>query len=423
MKLPTRASKAKKIFENIISSSKLKTYLTVPLKDNSNNLQEPSVYFSDLLKSSESENLIDLSNYLFFDDKLGQRIKSSSDGNCPNSSQTNNLVVWIPDQVRDDKAQVRDDKAQVRNDGYRVNPETLNKLFKRYLGTDLTHPITPTRLEAIAECRFRAYVEKLLRVEVPREKGNDTDVLWLGNLAHEVLEKFYKTRQEQNVAVGNFDSEQRELLNKIYQEVSDKHIKSYVNPQREILNATVNWLKDSLFRLISNLEHDIAISGVRPRFFELKAGYDKKLSFMINNQEIYFGGIIDRIDWSVGQRVVIDYKTSSKANIVSKIAKSNLMTKHFQLPLYLRLVENIWPSAGEVDLFAYLVSIKGAGVSRVLGVKDDEFRERVLDDSREDGLFFGLKNILEPLLQGNIDFSSGPHCDFCQLNRVCRKND
>lgn len=311
----------------------------------------------------------------------------------------------------------------LRESSKKICAPLFQEKFSHKLGISSEKPLSPTRIEAIAECRMKAYLEKFLNIDTKRERGPDVDVMWFGNLAHKVLEKYYLSRKERSISQSDFGPGERNLLSSIFSKSLKEALVQYINPNLEVLEAMAGWLEESILRLVSALQRDPLLTGVSPKLFEYKFSGESSLKMQIGDQSLHFGGIVDRIDWGPNARVVIDYKTSNRSAIMEKVRKGNLFEKHFQLPLYLRLVEHRWPTTDDVGLYAYLASIRDGVPTRLLGLNDEDFRERILDDSREDGLNASLQRVLTPFIQGDISYSEGQHCNFCRLSSVCRKNE
>lgn len=316
-----------------------------------------------------------------------------------------------------------------------ISKERMYESFSHVIGTDPKKPLSPTGVELIATCRFKGFVERGLKIKLDREVGNDVDVMWLGTLAHAVLETFYRERISKRI-INRFGKEDRDRLSVIFQATAQKHREHYLNPHPKVLDITLQWLKDVIMRLVRKLESDIAVDGVKPAFVEKKLGFgelekmgpghrgeDRSISFQWGKDRIYLRGIVDRVDVGPRARVVVDYKMSNAMAISEKVRSGNILTKHFQIPLYLWLLEQANPSESNVDLLGYLVSIKDAAISRIVGVKDADFREKLVNPEREDSLVNSMGRVISPLISGDIEFEPGPHCDFCQLAPACRKND
>ena len=134
---------------------------------------------------------------------------------------------------------------------------------------------------------------------------------------------------------------------------------------------------------------------------------------------LWVGGGVDRVDEGDGGRAVLDYKSGASKRFKDKVNAGALFTTHFQLPLYLRLLEHHRPTAPDAPLHGYLVSVRDGGVSWDIG-KADELRSRLLDDTREDGLAAGVGRVVLPVLDGVLPPDPSELCRHCRVRRVCR---
>jgi len=312
---------------------------------------------------------------------------------------------------------------------YAVDPHRLAQVVGHLLGMSAARPLTPTRLEALAQCRFRGFVEHLLRVDTFQEAGQDGDVRALGTLAHEVMEVFFKERRQGQVPPSRMTKDDLERLDAIIQDCAKDMLDGKSTGHLAALRANIAWLSLALKRTVVTLARNPPVDGVAPTAFEIAVGLDAgddevehafpPALLPVGERQLYFGGIIDRVDKGAHARVVIDYKNSTGAAVRRKVHPKKIFSEHFQLPLYLRLLEEALPSSPQRQLYAYLVSLRDACASDVLGMAVP-LRPRILDDEAEDGLAQGLHRVLTPLLDGTVVPDEGFFCDGCRIARVCR---
>jgi ATP-dependent helicase/DNAse subunit B len=310
---------------------------------------------------------------------------------------------------------------------FKVNKDIFRRRFSSLLGLTSEQPLSYTRIEELARCRFRGFVESMLKVDVRQAAGNDMDTRILGRLAHEVLEFFYKNHKL--IERRELNQKDRAQLTAILYKRAQRYLESEASGHQTVLHAYVAWLNTALLRLVSNLARNPPVSDVYPKAFELTVGLNRgeATSFLgaipigVGLETLYFGGILDRVDEGEHARVVVDYKISNTASIRRKLDEKQVLHSHFQLPLYLRLLEHHRPTKNSTELLGYLISIADGTVSPLLGrqrVKD--LRRRILDDVAPDGLAASLHELLSPVLAGVISADVSERCDECRLKRVCR---
>jgi ATP-dependent helicase/DNAse subunit B len=277
---------------------------------------------------------------------------------------------------------------------------------------------------------MRGYVEHLLRIETDPEGGHDADARVLGTIAHRALEEFFRERRDAQVDPSRMDAADRARLKAIV----DEHARPYLEGGEATghlaaLRANVTWLQRSLVRTVTGLARNPPVPGAVPRYFELKVGTrgwedsEEKIGparIRAGARELWIGGEIDRVDEGPGVRVVVDYKHSTGRAVWAKLKPENLFETHFQLPLYLRALEqNGMKTPDDTELLAYLVSLRDAAASRVLG-EGGVLRSRLLDEDAPTGLGQSLARVLEPIFAGAVAPDEGGHCYSCRLRRICR---
>lgn len=311
---------------------------------------------------------------------------------------------------------------------YGVEPQRMRGHFGYLLGLTEDRPLTPTRLESLATCRFRGFVESMLRVDTSGEAGQDADARALGRLAHKVLEIFYAERAQAGVFPGRMNDDDRARLSAIVAEEAAPMRAGRETGHLAALDANVAWLETSLLRTVTLLAQQPPVPGARPHRFELNVGVGKQgkdavapaVALHLDDEVIFLGGEIDRVDKGENVWVVVDYKNSTGARVAAKVRERELLVKHFQLPLYLRLITDRMKLHPRVELAAYLISLRDGVPSPVLG-ENVGMRRRVLDDEAEDGLAAGIGRVVLPLLDGQVCADEGTHCRGCRVARVCRR--
>ncbi len=306
---------------------------------------------------------------------------------------------------------------------FAVDPERISTTFAGSFGLSAARPLTPTRLEALASCRMHGFLQHVLKVDVDAPAGNAADARVIGTLAHAVMERFFRERKARNVPASRVTDADRERVRALLAEEAAPVIAFRATGHLGAIRAQIEWLETALVRAVSMLARDPRVGGVEPVDFEVAVGVGEGAlpasSLEVGGRTLWLGGVIDRIDEGAGARAVIDYKTSSTGAIRRKARVDALFEKHFQLLLYLRILEAHRPTPEGTSLHGYLVSLRdGTTSSDVAEVPD--LRARVLDDAREDGLAAGVGRVVLPVLEGTLPPDAGDRCDTCRLQRICR---
>jgi len=310
---------------------------------------------------------------------------------------------------------------------FAVDDKRVARAFGHAFGLDKARPLTPTRLEALAECRLHGFVQHVLKLDVDPEPGNAIEARVAGTFAHTVLERFYKDRAVHGVRADRFNDADRARLGALIDEETTRALQ-VASGHHAALAAALRFMRSTLIRVVAAVSAEPPVDGVEPRDFELQVGTKAEgraadlppVPIEIGDgRRIWLGGIIDRVDEGPAARAVVDYKTMSAARVREKAAPATLFESHFQLLVYLRLLEAHRPTPATTSLHGYLLSLKDGATSPDVGATP-ELRARVLDDGREDSLGQAIGRVILPVLQGTLPPDAGVRCDECRLQRVCR---
>lgn len=335
---------------------------------------------------------------------------------------------------------------------FAVDPARIERVFSSSFGLSPERPLTPTRLEALAECRMHGFLQHVLKVDVDPPAGNTADARVIGTLAHAVMERFFLERRASGVPAALVTDADRRRVRALLAEEAAPFLAGRATGHLGAIRAQLVWLETALVRAVSMLARDPKVPGVEPVDFEVQIGARQgdrppslgSVPLVLHDEStqteadarretartIWVGGIIDRVDESPHfpgsggpqngrARAVIDYKTASTGSVRRKVHKDALFETHFQLLLYLRLLEHHRPSGEGTALHGYLVSLRDGTTSDDVHALPD-LRARVLDDTRSDGLAAGVGRVVLPILAGTLPPDAGDRCDGCRLQRVCR---
>lgn len=311
---------------------------------------------------------------------------------------------------------------------FAVDKARMARAFGASFGLQEKKPLTPTRLEALADCRMYGFVQQVLRLDVDAEAGNAIEARAQGTLGHDVLERFYGERKQLKVPLSRMNGDDRRRLLHIVDDQATPLLAGKATGHLAALGAAVAFLKRTLLRVCVTLARHPPVADVEPVDFELQIGATVRgrppalgsVSVEVSpGRKLWIGGVIDRVDEGSGGRAVIDYKTMTSSRVKEKASSSALLETHFQLFVYLRLLEHWRPTHPSVQLHGHLVSLKDGGTSKDIAAVAD-LRERVLDDGREDGLARAIGRVVLPILEGTLPPDANDRCSDCRLQRVCR---
>lgn len=325
---------------------------------------------------------------------------------------------------------------------FAVDPARIERVFSSSFGLSPDRPLTPTRLEGLAECRMHGFLQHVLKVDIDPPAGNAADARVIGTLAHAVMERFFEERRASRVPAALVTEADRRRVRALLAEEAAPLLAGRATGHLGAIQAQIGWLETALVRAVSMLAREPKVPGVEPVEFEVQIGARQgdrapdlpSVPLVLPTEDggsrtLWLGGIIDRVDETPGSsssgsggqraRAVIDYKTASTGSVRRKAHRDALFETHFQLLLYLRLLEHHRPSGADTELHGYLVSLRDGTTSDDVHAVP-ALRARVLDDARPDGLAAGVGRVVLPILEGTLPPDAGSRCESCRLQRVCR---
>jgi ATP-dependent helicase/nuclease subunit B len=278
-----------------------------------------------------------------------------------------------------------------------------------------------SRLECLASCPFKYFMEYVLGVRKPETLEYDPshwlDPLNWGTLVHEVLFEFMKELQKRGEKPQK--EKHRTLIRDIAEKLTQSFKKKIPPPSEDVFLLQKNELLEALdifLEVESNRDKDI-----QPMLFEVDFGTDRNrgdgtdtpiLIEITSELSILLRGRIDRID-RVGEGLyrVIDYKSGGYSTYER--------TKYFgrgrilQHALYSLAAEKILkilgkdPSPTVKEGAYYFPTRKGEG--REISFPDfDRLEFRLL-----------LTELLAVILTGNFVPHPDALCDYCDLAPLC----
>lgn len=325
---------------------------------------------------------------------------------------------------------------------FAVDPARIERVFSSSFGLSADRPLTPTRLEGLAECRMHGFLQHVLKVDIDPPAGNAADARVIGTLAHAVMERFFAERRAARVPAALVTEGDRRRVRALLAEEAAPLLAGRATGHLGAIQAQIGWLETALVRAVSMLAREPKVPGVEPVELEVQIGARQgdrapdlpSVPLVLATEDggsrtLWLGGIIDRVDETPGSsssgsggqraRAVIDYKTASTGSVRRKAHRDALFETHFQLLLYLRLLEHHRPSGADTELHGYLVSLRDGTTSDDVHAVP-ALRARVLDDARPDGLAAGVARVVLPILEGTLPPDAGSRCESCRLQRVCR---
>lgn len=192
--------------------------------------------------------------------------------------------------------------------------------------SNISFSLSPASLKTYAECPFKFFAEKGLKLNVPVVVDLDLDPRTQGSLQHKLLELL--TKEPFDVAVKR--AQVKDIIEQTLESQKDQYYSE----------ATKELMRQQLQRLATNfLQHEEVYRKEFPRFYTLAREAWFQHSVDVENKKVNFRGKIDRIDISHegNEAIVIDYKNDIKSYSHAPSWMKNL---EFQMPAYTQAVES-----------------------------------------------------------------------------------
>jgi ATP-dependent helicase/nuclease subunit B len=283
------------------------------------------------------------------------------------------------------------------------------------------HGVSPTALERYAQCPFKYFAEKVLRLE-PLETPDSVlvpDARARGTLCHAILRRFYQQLTERQVALDRVTSSDIGAWLAAAAEAAFTQFEA-----TEPVGYPLLWslVKEDLTRLVRTfIENDLQelrASGYRPILFEVAVTGAFGATLPDTERHVPIRGRLDRVDLrrDNGQAHVriVDYKyTESRGPKLEDrdLATAALRGKRLQPPLYLLAATGVFkeePAVADEAAFYFLAPYwpNGPVVRTGLAAFCGEGTVRVILEGVRHGRFFILP---------------GEYCDYCEFSSACRR--
>ena len=283
------------------------------------------------------------------------------------------------------------------------------------------HGVSPTALERYAQCPFKYFAEKVLRLE-PLEAPDSVlvpDARARGTLCHAILRRFYQQLTDRKVALDRVTASD---IDAWLAAAADEAFTQF--EAAEPVGYPLLWslVKEDLTRLVRTfIENDLQelrASGYRPLLFEVAVTGSFGATLPGTERHVPIRGRLDRVDLrrENGQAHVriVDYKytESSGPKLEDRdLATAALRGKRLQPPLYLLAATGVLkeePAVPDEAAFYFLAPYwpNGPVVRTRLAAVCGEGTVRVILEGVRHGRFFILP---------------GEYCDYCEFSSACRR--
>lgn len=315
----------------------------------------------------------------------------------------------------------------------RAVPAADRVVWEGLKGDAAERPVSPTFLQSLATCPFRAYADKGLGLPVWTEDGST--LLQTGQLAHALVEALLQGLEDAphwpdalRAAWGLPDLSESSLfacLRALWEARAEGWLAAWpqLDPGQVIrLRLAEEALLPALAGVVRADALQASPAEAEQAAFGLGEGaWTRQLLGLEVSLEaralpldppLWIAGKIDRMErWTCGERQfirIVDYKNASVSALKAYTEQEGLLGAHLQLPVYQWLVEAMHP----VPVSAMLLSLREPGglVPMMIAPDDPATRERLLAN---------LGAFMARARSGELPAVPGPHCRGCALSALC----
>lgn len=300
-------------------------------------------------------------------------------------------------------------------------------------GDSAERPVSPTFLQALATCPFRAWVDRGLGLPVWTEDGGT--LLRTGQLAHALVEALlaglegaphWPEALRDRHGLGDFS--EASLLGCL-RDLWEARAEAWLSEGPPLDASQAIRLRLALEASLPALaavlradalqarptEAEVAAFGLPEgpwtrQILGLEVGLEPRALPL--EPPLWVSGKVDRLErWTCGERAflrIIDYKQSSASALKAYPEDDGLVGAHLQLPLYQWLVESVHA----MPVSAVLLSLREAGVVLPMMIPPE-------DGDAQERLFSHIGAFMARARRGEVPALPGAHCRGCALSALC----
>ncbi|MCU0357371.1 MAG: PD-(D/E)XK nuclease family protein [Cyclobacteriaceae bacterium] len=288
---------------------------------------------------------------------------------------------------------------------------------------------SPSALNNYIECRLRFFFQNVMRIREAKEVEEEVDARMMGEIVHNVLEKFYQSlakKKQSNLVIESDFSNFEETVEKLLEAEIRRYY--HINPDKELrYEGQLKLVRDVVHKFINQIiSRDMEYTP-----FTME-GSEQKLwcTLPVSKEpgEIIISGIIDRIDRKDDLVRIVDYKTGRDKLEFKSVEELFDREIHdhpkaaFQTLLYAWMYKNATGEAGLIqpglmnmrnlfsEDFRFGLVMKGQRLEEVNALLP-EFEVR-------------LRELMEEIYNPEVPFDQTTNlknCSYCDFARICHR--
>ncbi len=204
--------------------------------------------------------------------------------------------------------------------GDAVPPITIEKTtevlkqFNAYFLPDKPKPISPTQLNSYLTCRLQYYFRYIARLEAPKQMEDEVDAAIFGKVVHKIMELLYQRLMQFN-GHKNVTAEGIEWMRgKIPALLPEAFAEGWHGNNKKNVQFSGRLLVVAeVVKQYANayLDYDATSVPFVVEDLEIKLNQPFAVTLKDRQRNVWFNGIIDRLDFVNGIHRMVDYKTGA----------------------------------------------------------------------------------------------------------------
>ena len=198
-------------------------------------------------------------------------------------------------------------------------------------GNSLDIPLSPTAINMWLQCSLRFYFRYILKLAEPDEMKDEIDSPVFGNIFHETIENLYKPLVGKVIHRDDLERIKNDKVlieNEILRAIGKHYFKQKMPGKVTLEGKTILIYENIKIFLQRLIEVDVQLVPFELIMLEKKLIAPLTITIDGKLQEVYIGGIIDRVDKVNETLRIIDYKTGNVESLslkeVEEIFEKNL---------------------------------------------------------------------------------------------------
>ena len=311
--------------------------------------------------------------------------------------------------------------------------EHILQLNSQFLDKSKGRILSPSAINTWLNCRMKFYYRYINRLKEPEKVTTDIDPAMLGNILHEIMKSLYQDYIGQVINKDMLDSiiRDRQLLARVTNEAINE---KFNNGKDSLISGNELIVRDVLMAyLIRTLYTDKTLAPLT--ILNLEDPFSFIMSTLSNGSqiEILTGGKIDRIDVVSGVTRIVDYKTSTVADMINSIGdlfaddRKKDPDGWLQTLLYCEAYLANKPGSVVRPSVYKIKKLAGGLITDKLKLKTDSKSEIVIDDYKivREEFIYGLKGIITKIFSNDEPFSmtsdTRGKCSYCPYKALCMR--